>query len=409
MRLAERAGAVAILLALALAPAGDALGQRASDPRLRLLERRVDDLQDRGRLLVQDRTALVRELAALQDELVTAAARLRDIELRLAAQAARRGSLEAGIAEAAAGREAQQGRLARLVVALERARRVPAEMLLLRETAPLDAARAARLLAGTLAALAAEARDLDADLAALDAARTTLATEDAALAAARAEFAAGHERLDEMIRRRGQLVAALDTERTALALRTGWLEREIAARRETIDRAVARQRAAAEAAAASQSGEQATAALSRPFDEARGRALHPVEGTILSRWGESEGNGRVRRGMTYAAAAQATIVAPWHGTIAYAGPFRGYGTILIVESGDGYHWFIAGLDRLDAIQGQMVLAGEPLGRAGAAGNQAAGDPAAGNAGPRIYVELRRNGQPIDPGPWLAAPNGRMSG
>ena len=120
---------------------------------------------------------------------------------------------------------------------------------------------------------------------------------------------------------------------------------------------------------------------------------------MISSWGDAEGNGRIRRGLTFAAAPHATVVAPWHGLVAYAGPFRGYGSILIVESGDGYHWFIAGLGRLDVVQGQPVLAGEPLGRAAAAGG---GDAT-------IYVELRRNGQPVDPGPWLAAPNGRMTG
>ena len=395
----ERARGVAILLALAPGPAADALAQQATDPALRLLERRIEGLQDRGRLLIQDRAALMRELAALQDELVTAAARLRDIELRLPGQAARRDRLEARIADAAATLDARRDRLARLVLALERAQRVPPEAVLLRETAPLDAARAARLLAGAVPALADEARTLGGELAALDAARAALAAEDAALATARAELAVGQERLDGMIHRRGRLVAALDTERAALALRAGWIEREIAARRETLDRAATRQRAQAQAAAAAHAAGEAAAALSRPFEEAKGRAFHPVEGEILSRWGEAEGNGRIRRGTTYAASPRATIVAPWHGTVAYAGPFRGYGAILIVESSDGYHWFVAGLERLDAIQGQTVLAGEPLGRA----------PATGHTAPRIYVELRRNGQPIDPGPWLAAPNGRMSG
>jgi septal ring factor EnvC (AmiA/AmiB activator) len=173
----------------------------------------------------------------------------------------------------------------------------------------------------------------------------------------------------------------------------------MAARRGALDRAAERARAEAEALAAAQAAAAAAATLARPFADALGRAHPPVEGRMLGGWGDADGNGRIRRGISLAAKPFATVVAPWHGTIAYAGPFRGYGAILIVESSDGYHWFIAGLDRLDVAHGQAVLAGEPVGRVGAAGRP----------DPTIYVELRRNGQPIDPGPWLAAPNGRMSG
>ena len=68
--------------------------------------------------------------------------------------------------------------------------------------------------------------------------------------------------------------------------------------------------------------------------------------------------------------------------------FRSYGLLLIVDCGDGYHFVLAGLDRLDASAGQRVLAGEPVGTAGWAAEQAAGVP--------LYLELRRNGQPVDP-------------
>ena len=93
------------------------------------------------------------------------------------------------------------------------------------------------------------------------------------------------------------------------------------------------------------------------------------------------------------------MVAPWDGIVAFAGPFRGYGVVLILQHSDGYHSLIAGLGRLDVAPGQPVAAGEPVGRT----------LADGSAAPGVYLELRRNGQPIDPLPWLAAPNGKVSG
>jgi len=120
---------------------------------------------------------------------------------------------------------------------------------------------------------------------------------------------------------------------------------------------------------------------------------------VLRSWGQPEAGGLPQRGLTFAAPRDATVVAPWDGVVAFAGFFRGYGLILILEHGDGYHSLIAGLGRLDVALGQPVSAGEPVAQAGAAEG---GTPA-------VYLELRRNGQPIDPMPWLAAPNGKVSG
>jgi septal ring factor EnvC (AmiA/AmiB activator) len=83
----------------------------------------------------------------------------------------------------------------------------------------------------------------------------------------------------------------------------------------------------------------------------------------------------------------------------FAGPFRTYGLILIIEHSEGYHTLLAGLGRIDAVVGQSVTTGEPVGTAGSAET----------GYPSIYVELRRNGQPIDPLPWLAPRNEKVSG
>ena len=76
-----------------------------------------------------------------------------------------------------------------------------------------------------------------------------------------------------------------------------------------------------------------------------------------------------------------------------------YGRILIIEHGERYHTLLAGLERIDAVIGQWVLAGEPVGTMG--------DPA--DDIPRLYLELRRTGEPINPLPWLATSKDRVRG
>ena len=83
----------------------------------------------------------------------------------------------------------------------------------------------------------------------------------------------------------------------------------------------------------------------------------------------------------------------------FAGPFRGYGQLLIIEHGGGYHVLLAGLSRVDGTVGDEVLEGEPVG--------VMGSPP--GLKPKLYFELRRNGRPVNPLPWLAARKDKVSG
>ncbi|MES2450582.1 MAG: peptidoglycan DD-metalloendopeptidase family protein [Pseudomonadota bacterium] len=114
----------------------------------------------------------------------------------------------------------------------------------------------------------------------------------------------------------------------------------------------------------------------------------PVVGRVVTGLGELSDAGVRSRGLTIASAAQAAVIAPAAGRIAYAGPFRGYGTIVIIDHGGGWTSLIAGLGAVSAKVGQIVAQGSPVGRAGA------GDE------PRITVELRRRDRPVDMTPLL---------
>jgi septal ring factor EnvC (AmiA/AmiB activator) len=71
---------------------------------------------------------------------------------------------------------------------------------------------------------------------------------------------------------------------------------------------------------------------------------------------------------------------------------------LIIEHGDGYHSLLAGLERIDVTVGQVLVAGEPVGIV-----------KSGEEKPSLYLELRRNGQPIDPLPWLSPRDEKVTG
>lgn len=392
MRAAERA----CLLAAALVAVASFTSAQTPDTRAKRLERQIEDARARDKLLLQDREALVRELQQLQGETGAAAAAIQAAEAGATRIELRLAELELGRARSEKALEERRERLAELLLAVERLARVPREALLLREQAPLDAARSGRLLAYAVPHLDGEARALRREVASLATTQGELVIERQRLASARERLASDRARLDEMIERRTRLAAALDAERAALALRNDQLGRELGSVRELLEK-LAAQKLATERAERAREAARAVANL--PMGQARGQARPPVEGRAVAGWGQAAPGGQLQRGVSYEAAPGAVVVSPWHGSIVYAGPFRGYGVILIVESGDGYHWLISGLGRLDVTSGQTVRAGEPVGLASAGGPTKA----------MVYVELRRNGQPIDPGPWLAAPNGKVSG
>ena len=124
--------------------------------------------------------------------------------------------------------------------------------------------------------------------------------------------------------------------------------------------------------------------------------LMPAAGEISRHFGDPDGFS-TSKGLSFKTRAGAQVVAPFDGQVMFAGPFKGYGQILIIDHGGGYHSLLAGMDQVNASVGQSVIAGEPVGVMPAETN------------PSLYLELRRQGQPINPLPWLAARDGRASG
>ncbi len=135
----------------------------------------------------------------------------------------------------------------------------------------------------------------------------------------------------------------------------------------------------------------------RSFSEARGQLPMPARGQVTTAYGQINDVGLASKGITIHARVDAQVIAPYDGIVAFSGPFRGYGRLLIIEHGEGYHTVLAGMTRIDTEVGQHLLAGEPVG------------VIESPAEPVLYVELRREGQPINPLPWLVAQKGNTRG
>ena len=88
--------------------------------------------------------------------------------------------------------------------------------------------------------------------------------------------------------------------------------------------------------------------------------------------------------------------------VAYAGPFRSYGELVILDTGQNYHILLAGMDKINVTQGQFLLSGEPVGTMGIQQIASAASLDIGKSTPMLYIEFRKQGKPVSPAPWWVA-------
>ena len=267
-----------------------------------------------------------------------------------------------------------------LLGALVHLARNPPDKVMPGAMSPLDQARGRMLVDAMLPELRAQARALAEEVERAAALRSEIANSEPALAREREALHQSREALAAILARRHALAGKLTPADADGEKRLAWLWRETADLAELIRRA--------DSEADRPDKDAGRPAGLRAFDAAHLVPVMPVVGPA-----EPAGSASPRTSL--AAISGAVVVAPFDAQVVYAGPFREYGLVLILRHGGGYHSLLAGLGRLDVGNGEWVLAGEPLGLM----PEAAGDGPAG----KLYIELRRDGRPVDPQPWLASP------
>jgi septal ring factor EnvC (AmiA/AmiB activator) len=130
-----------------------------------------------------------------------------------------------------------------------------------------------------------------------------------------------------------------------------------------------------------------------PFQQAKAQLPIPAQGKRVISFGDKTQFGSTSKGIVIETRHSAQVTSPCDGWIVYAGEFRSYGQLLIINAGNGYHVLLAGLSRIDVQVGQFILAAEPVGlmQAKAVKTQ--------DSAPVLYVEFRKDGRSVDPDPW----------
>ena len=397
--------------------------------RLRAKQQELDKARDRTETLKKKAEVLDQDIQRIREGLVAAARIIQHHETRTAELEDRLSELDTRQADIRKLFSERRDQLGKVLAALQRMARNPPEALIGQPIPPADMVRSAILLRAVLPRLEGEARVLGRSLAELaeardeaESRRTELDTELGKLEEQRLVLKRLLGRKSRLRRRAvleqtqaGKQAAKLAGEAANLQDLVGRLD-QLRARREQSERQAAAQAAArpgADAAQVRPSGIRPAGAMPRgfsgkPFDSAKGEMPFPVVGRVVARYGQAITSGRVHKGLTIETSARAQIIAPFEGKVVFAGPFRGYGQLLIIEHTGGYHTLLAGMARIDAAVGQWFLVGEPVGVMGQAKRVSANGRTRVQR-PALYVEFRRKGQPIDPLAWLAARKGKVSG
>ena len=415
--------AVLVIGVLMLSPALGAQDKAARQQELDKIEQELKVSEERAAALRREVEALRRDRAKLNQGLIETGARIKARESEVSAGEERLARLSENEGTIRGSLDKRRAAIAELLAAMQRVGANPPPALLVRPEDALSAVRAALLLGSALPELRVEAEALASDLRQLVELRERIRGEQeslqrelaglaeerarlAALAEERKAAEASSERDFETARKEADALAA-----SAKSLKEliGRMENEVQPSR----------RAAGQAEISTREAERRTdpktalAALGDPgrlkpavpFAAAHGLLPLPASGVKVRGFGEPDGFGSSAKGVSLATRAGAQVTSPTDGWVVYAGPFRSYGQLLIINAGGGYHVLLAGMEKINVELGRFVLAGEPVAVMG--GRPTAG-AAAGNSGvagqPVLYVEFRKDGTAIDPTPWWASRN-----
>ncbi|MPZ57840.1 MAG: peptidoglycan DD-metalloendopeptidase family protein [Rhizobiales bacterium] len=356
----------------------------------------------------------------LNAQLIATASRVRAAEVSIAATESRLKPLEDNERSIRAALQGRRAVIAEVLAALQRMGRRPPPALLVRPDDALQSVRSAMMLGAILPEMRQEAVALADDLADLIRVRKEIAAEHERLQRDLKAMAEEQQRLSlltaERQKQQVETESALSAARKkaiALARDADNLKDLIAKLERGLDSATraarATERAKQDGAEPGSGGADDAGRLAPAvaFGSAKGMLPMPVNGVTVREYGASDGYGGVEKGLLLATRSRAQVTAPCDGWVIYAGTFRSYGQLLILDAGGGYHVLLAGMDRTSVDIGQFVLTGEPVAVMGS-GSQVAAILAAGSSQPVLYVEFRKNGTPIDPSPWWAASEGEKA-
>ncbi|WP_243369653.1 murein hydrolase activator EnvC family protein [Microvirga solisilvae] len=414
---AQQAPAPAGGAAQAAPETADEKQKRQND--LKVLEDAMNANAEAQKRLQAEIDEIKNDRVKLNANLIDTAGRVRSTEDRIRGLEQRLQTLSASETAIRRSLDSRRDVIVEVFASLQRMGRRPPPAVLVRPEDMLEAVRASIILGAVLPELRTEAEILASDLAELVRLKEAIATDRSTLNAELGALNTEQQRLSALMAARQSRMTEVERNIGAERDKAAELARQAGTLKELIDRMEAEisgaQKAADEARKAAEAQEKeakerfaqaafrdpARLAPKIPFSEAKGLLPRPVSGDVALDFGAADGYGGTTRGISITTRPKAAVVSPADGWVAFAGPFRSYGRLLIINAGGGYYVLLAGMDQINVDVGQFVLAGEPVATMGEAPLMSLTGSAIEKNNPVLYVEFRKDGGSIDPGPWWA--------
>jgi septal ring factor EnvC (AmiA/AmiB activator) len=350
---------------------------------------------------LKEQDGVAGKLAAIAQSIQAQEKLIADSEKELASLAKERAGLLVDLGE-------KQDVLSELLAGLQRLEQNPPPALVVAPDDILSALRGAMLLGTIVPELQGEAELLVAELDRLKQLEATISARKADVADNIARLENDRANLKDLVGRKQELVSRGNLDLAAEKRRIASLGERAKSLKQLLA-SVAEERARAEKERAEKAEAEEKERLRQEelqrkprmvFASAKGKLAFPAQGDLLRRYGEPDGLGGEAQGVMIATRSGAQVTTPADGKVEFAGPFRSYGQVLILNPGGGYRVLLAGMDKVTAGVGEFLRAGEPVGEMGngPASVTLFGDVVQ-DGRPVLYIEFRNGSEAIDSGPW----------
>ena len=333
----------------------------AQEPRvLKKIEGELASDQARQRELEQRSKIIAAEMASLRDQMISTADTVQAQEAHMTRIEEKLQVLHTDVTERRKRLKLSHKQMQGTLAAIERLSRNPPEALFLAPGKPINVVRSATLLRAAVPRIHLRARNLQKEVNELDTLQTEMLAQFEKMATATQALETERQKMRALVARKASLRRLTDVEKARITRRVAQLTAQAKSLRDLFN-------------TLQKNGVKNKRPIQKPKTRknkypvairifpASGGVRLPARGVIVKSYGQSSGRGNTAKGLTIAARAGAQVIAPFDGRVAFSGPFRGYGKIIIIEHRGGYHTLLAGLGRLDSSLGQWLLAGEPIG------------------------------------------------
>lgn len=404
------------VLALMLRPV---MAADVSKADLAKMEREVQAQNLEHKKLQAQATQISLELTRISKDMIASAKQIQNSEEKISRMESELETLRADLKKAEENFVVEDDNLIKTLSALQNLALKPTEALFVQPLTPVEIIRSAMLLREAVPYLQENAARIREDLEKIENQKNLVEKQVARIIRQKKILENEHEQMKALVQRKSKIRNAVEiksvkakkkVERLASQAndlrdllnklekqRQEKLRRQEEERRRLAELKAAEARRAAEETKKLEEKQRADLIKFKPevinevgenFVKAKGHLLRPARGPVVTAYGEQMSKGVTSKGIIIKTRSQAQVISPYDGTVIFAGSFRGYGNLIIIEHGQGYLSLLAGLEEVDCELGQMLLAGEPVGQM----------PESGDT--RLYVELRKDNHPINPLTWI---------